>query len=358
MSSEKYYPKKLIEGVTTAVFPKDEIRFVNWYLQHGCDLDCSYCRVPLQAVKPMNLEQRLEALCRLRTLCSSTPVLSILGGEPTLRPDYLVGAVEDAASLGFRVNTITNGRGLTPELIQRLAQAGLSHLGMSVDSDQEATKSNLDRALHLLTFARENGIVPAVNTVITRNTDPESFKHFARTIIGTKIMISPLMCSPQVPNGAFSNANPELTPTKDQIRQIIPWLAWQKIITGRVLGTFGYLWTLYRLTETEDQIDLWHCSPHLRIEKQKNGRGSLTLDSDGYLGPCQEYPRVINLLDTEDEQLTLQLVDAELAETTKQCPGCLYNCYIMEEELQGSSALLETPNFIETLRIHSNNKHK
>lgn len=337
--------------VADSMFPDSELRFVNWYLQHGCDLDCYYCKVPKQKVGTMNREERLEALTKVRKLCSKQPVINIMGGEPTLRPDFLVEAVSDAVEVGFLVNVISNGWGLTPELIARLGHAGLNYLGISVDCDENSVKSNLSKALAMHKISKEQGILPVINTVITGNTDTERFKNFVTEVTAAGCFISPLACSPEIPGGAFSSASKDAVPSRQQLREVIPWLAWKKLTTGLVTGTFRYLWTLYNSGVSDGDLNLWHCSPHFRSGNGAKGRGYINLDSDGYAGSCQEFPRIINLLNTPDEQLSLQLLDAKFAETTQKCQGCLYNCYIMEEELGGPEIITETPTFIRLAHI-------
>jgi MoaA/NifB/PqqE/SkfB family radical SAM enzyme len=339
------------EAIKGAIFPEAELRFVNWYLQHGCDLDCFYCKVPKQRVGIMSREDRQEVLQKVRKLCSKQPVISLLGGEPTLRPDFLTEAIKDAANAGFLVNVVSNGWGLTPELISRLGKAGLHYLGISVDSDETALKSNLDKALSLHLTTKENGILPVINTVITRNTTTEGFKKFVTRVIQTGCFISPLACSPEVPDGAFSSAKKDAVPSQQQLREIIPWLAWKKLSTGLITTNFGYLWTLYNSGAESEEVNLWHCSPHFRSKSGEKGRGYITIDSDGYAGSCQEFPRVINILDVPTEKLTLQLLDAEFVETTQKCPGCLHNCYVMEEEIGGPGMVAEIPTFMQMAKI-------
>lgn len=339
--------------ISESFIPDSELRFVNWYLQHGCDLDCYYCKVPKQKVGVMNQEARNEALRKVRQLCSKQPVLSILGGEPTLRPDFLVEAVSDAADAGFLVNMVTNGWGLTPELIKRLGNARLHYLGISVDSDDDAVKSNLDKALFLQKKSKELGIIPVINTVITSKTNTKTFKNFVNRIIDSGCFISPLACSPEVTGGAFSSAKKDSVPSQQQLREIVPWLAWRKTTTGLVTATFSYLWTLFNSGSSDENVRLWHCSPHFRSGKGSKGRGYITLDSDGYAGSCQEFPRIINILDTPSEQLSLKLLDAQFAETTQKCQGCLHNCYVMEEEIGGPELLAEAPTFIQLAYIKS-----
>ncbi|KKQ36936.1 MAG: Radical SAM domain protein [Candidatus Roizmanbacteria bacterium GW2011_GWA2_37_7] len=255
------------EAIKGAIFPNMELRFVNWYLQHGCDLDCSYCKVPKQKVGIMSQEDRQEVIQKVRNLCSKQPIISLLGGEPTLRPDFLVEAVEDAANAGFLVNVVSNGWGLTPELIMRLGKAGLHYLGISVDSDRNTLKSNLGKALSLHATTRKFGILPVINTVVTSDTRSEDFKKFAGEVIRAGCFISPLACSPEVPGGAFSSAQQDLVPSQQQLRAIIPWLAWKKLTTGLITSDFNYLWTLYNSGASSDEVNLWHCASHFRLER-------------------------------------------------------------------------------------------
>ena len=178
------------------IFPSKGLRFINWYMQHGCDLDCYYCKVPKQRVGLMDREDRRDARKKVRKLCSKQPVISILGGEPTLRPDFLIEAIEDATRIGFLVYVVSNGWGLTPDLIGRLASAGLQCLSISVDCDEDAVKSNLDKALFLQSHSRKHGIQPVINTVLTRKTNLRIFKQFVTRIINASCFVNPLMCSP------------------------------------------------------------------------------------------------------------------------------------------------------------------
>ncbi len=339
--------------IKDSILPSEEIRFVNWYLQHGCDLDCYYCKVPKQRVGTMNREDRRTTLRKVRQLCSKEPIISILGGEPTLRPDFLIEAVEDANNAGFLVNMVSNGWGLTPDLIRRLGDAGLHYLGISVDCDEDAVKSNLDKALFLHSITKEQGILPVINSVITRNTDSKKFRQFATKIMDAGYFISPLACSPEVPGGAFSSASKDSVPTLEQLREIVPWLAWKKLTTGLVTPNFSYLWTLYQSGASNEEVKLWHCSPHFRSGLGSQGRGYITLDSDGSAGSCQEFPRIVNFRDIPEDQLSLQVLDKRFAEVTQKCPGCLHNCYIMEENLSGPKLIAETPTLVQLAHVKS-----
>jgi len=305
----------------------------------------------------MDRDQRREALGRLRRLCVKQPVISVFGGEPTLTPGLLLEAVSDAASLGYLVNVVTNGSGLSPDLIRRLGSAGLYYLAISVDCDDDTEKSDLQQALDLHKVAKRQGIIPVVNAVVTRRTSPVAMKRLVTSVINAGYLFSPLMCSPEIPGGSFSGAQPDSIPTAQQLRGIIPWLAWRKLTTGRVTSSFGYLWAMYRSGSSDSRgARLWHCSSHLRPWPGTRGRGYMTLDSDGWVGSCQEFPRSVNLLEIPETRLSVRFLDDLFIEAVRRCPGCFHNCYVMEEDIRGLRALAEMSTFIQIAAIVSANR--
>ena len=95
-----------------------------------CNLSCGYCTefdnisapVPLEALK-----QRIDHLHRLRVIN-----ISLLGGEPLMHPD--LPAVVAHGTRASQVSVTTNGFLVTQALIERLNEAGLSNMEVSVDS--------------------------------------------------------------------------------------------------------------------------------------------------------------------------------------------------------------------------------
>jgi MoaA/NifB/PqqE/SkfB family radical SAM enzyme len=117
-----------------------------------CNLSCAYCNEYDDYSKPVPLDtmlRRLELLGRLKT-----GVITISGGEPLLHPDLdeiIRGIRENAILAGL----ITNGYLLTAERIQRLNDAGLDYLQISIDNvkpDDVSKKSLkvLDKKLQIL----------------------------------------------------------------------------------------------------------------------------------------------------------------------------------------------------------------
>ena len=117
-----------------------------------CNLACAYCNEFDDTSKPVPLQTMFERLDHLARL--GTAVVTISGGEPILHPelDEIIGRIRKR---GMISGLITNGYLLTAERIQRLNQAGLDHMQISIDNilpDDVSKKSLkvLDKKLQLL----------------------------------------------------------------------------------------------------------------------------------------------------------------------------------------------------------------
>ena len=118
-----------------------------------CNLACTYCNEfddVSEAVPLAEMERRIDELGRL-----GTSVITISGGEPLLHPD-LDGVIRRIRKTGAIAGMITNGYLLMPDRIERLNQAGLDHMQISIDNvmpDDVSKKSLkvLDAKLKMLT---------------------------------------------------------------------------------------------------------------------------------------------------------------------------------------------------------------
>jgi MoaA/NifB/PqqE/SkfB family radical SAM enzyme len=117
-----------------------------------CNLACAYCNEYDDVSKPVALDTMIERVDRLADL--GTTIITISGGEPLLHPDLdrIIGHVRRR---GMLAGMITNGYLLVPDRIQRLNEAGLDHLQISIDNvmpDDVSKKSLkvLDKKLQML----------------------------------------------------------------------------------------------------------------------------------------------------------------------------------------------------------------
>ncbi|HNY39849.1 MAG TPA: radical SAM protein [Bryobacteraceae bacterium] len=117
-----------------------------------CNLACTYCNEFDDYSKPVDTEVMFERIDHLGRL--GTGIITISGGEPLLHPD-LDQIIRRIRSTGAITGLITNGYLLTASRIERLNNAGLDHMQISIDNvmpDEVSKKSLkvLDRKLQLL----------------------------------------------------------------------------------------------------------------------------------------------------------------------------------------------------------------
>src|ERR1700674_4625409 len=117
-----------------------------------CNLACEYCNEYDDFSKPVPLEALFQRIDKLAAL--GTSVVTISGGEPLLHPE-LDDVIRRIRANGMIAGMITNGYLLVAERIQRLNNAGLEWLQISIDNvtpDDVSKKSLkvLDKKLELL----------------------------------------------------------------------------------------------------------------------------------------------------------------------------------------------------------------
>ena len=96
-----------------------------------CNLSCTYCNEYDDFSKPVPTEEMFRRVDKLAAL--GTSVITISGGEPLLHPE-LDDVIRRIRKNGMIAGLITNGYFLVPERIQRVNQAGLEWLQISIDN--------------------------------------------------------------------------------------------------------------------------------------------------------------------------------------------------------------------------------
>lgn len=111
-------------------------------LTHRCPLQCPYCSNPLE-LERFNAELTTDEWRDVLRQAGEMGILQmhLSGGEPTARKD-LEEIVAAAAKAGLYTNLITAGVLLTRERMQKLAEAGLDHVQLSI---QDVDPENADR---------------------------------------------------------------------------------------------------------------------------------------------------------------------------------------------------------------------
>ena len=106
-----------------------------------CNLACAYCNEYDGVSQPVPLELMRRRLDKLADL--GTSMITISGGEPLMHPD-LDAMIARMRERGVISSLITNGYYLSRERIERLNEAGLDYLQVSIDNvepDEVSMKS-------------------------------------------------------------------------------------------------------------------------------------------------------------------------------------------------------------------------
>ncbi|MGA8576753.1 MAG: pyrroloquinoline quinone biosynthesis protein PqqE [Candidatus Cybelea sp.] len=143
-------------------------------LTYRCNLQCPYCYNPL-ALSEYRNELSTAEWCNVLHDAADLGVLQthFSGGEPTLRRDLaeLVGA---AAREGLYTNLITQGTFLDDALLDRLLDAGLDHIQISIQAPQTDAANRIAGAavhetkLDALRRVREREVALTLNCVLHR----------------------------------------------------------------------------------------------------------------------------------------------------------------------------------------------
>ena len=143
-------------------------------LTHRCPLRCPYCSNPLDLVRA-NAELGTEDWKRVFTEARALGVLQLglSGGEPMIRKD-LEDLAAHARGLGLYTTLVTSGLGLTRQRAERLRDAGLEHIQISIqDADTAVAEkiagiSSVKQKRAAAAIVKELGFAFSVNVVLHR----------------------------------------------------------------------------------------------------------------------------------------------------------------------------------------------
>jgi MoaA/NifB/PqqE/SkfB family radical SAM enzyme len=113
------------------------------YTEWKCNLDCTYCRSHDNSLPGMDEETARRTIDWLHA--TGCRAVGLMGGEPLIRAAFVDQFVRRAAGKGFYVYLPTNGRLLTPDVTDRLGDAGVATVNVAIDCIRE--KPGLPKAL-------------------------------------------------------------------------------------------------------------------------------------------------------------------------------------------------------------------
>jgi AdoMet-dependent heme synthase len=169
---------------------------VIWETTQACDLVCAHCRACAQPLRsPLELstteaEGLIDEIARMQV-----PVFVLSGGDPLKRPD-IYELVQYATQRGVRISLTPSATPLlTREAIEKLKNAGLARLAVSLDGSKaeihdafRGVRGSYQRTLNAIRWAQELGLPVQINTTITRR-NLADFDAMARLLEGLDIVL-------------------------------------------------------------------------------------------------------------------------------------------------------------------------
>jgi heme b synthase len=150
-------------------------RVIAWEVTRSCNLACAHCRA--SAVHgPYEGELTTDEALRLvdQIAAFARPILILTGGEPLLRGDIFDIAAH-AVAAGLRVVMSPNGTLVTPRMADRLHEAGISRISVSIDFPSAAehdafrgVPGAFEGAVRGVRNARAAGLEVQINSTITK----------------------------------------------------------------------------------------------------------------------------------------------------------------------------------------------
>jgi MoaA/NifB/PqqE/SkfB family radical SAM enzyme len=155
-------------------------RLIFWEVTKGCNLHCMHCRATAtELASPQDLPtaQCLNIIDQIAALSNPTLVLS--GGEPLYRSDIFQLA-QYATHKGLPVELATNGTLVTKEVAQKILEAGIKRVSISLDGANADTHDSFrgipgsfDAAIYGFRNLKALGIPVQINVTIARHNADE-----------------------------------------------------------------------------------------------------------------------------------------------------------------------------------------
>jgi MoaA/NifB/PqqE/SkfB family radical SAM enzyme len=275
-----------------------------------CNLSCTYCNEYDRVSEPVPLEEMRRRIDRLADL--GTGIVTLSGGEPLLHPDVaeLIGHIRRRGAVA---TMITNGYLLSPAVIDKLNEAGLDSLQISIDNvrpDDVSKKSLkvLDRKLTMLAERATFGV--AVNTVVGGGIpDPED-----ALVIARRARALGFQCTVGIIHDGHGQLQPLTTREQDVLRQVAS--------LDRPLFSFDR-YNNFQEALARGEACGWHC---------RAGSRYLYVCEEGLVHYCSQqrgYPAIPLARYTADD---LRREYASVKDCSPHCTiGCVHRVAMVDE---------------------------
>jgi MoaA/NifB/PqqE/SkfB family radical SAM enzyme len=158
--------------------------YVTFCITSICNANCIHCSsgTSSKGLLDLSTSQILKVLDELHDCGVFSIALS--GGEPLLHPDFLLIA-KSAVDKGFSVGAGTNGKVITPKMIDIIKKSGLNHIQVSLDGCKKETHDSFRGVEGMFDSAVEgirNLIKSGIKTNVCMTPTKLNYKEFSEVI--------------------------------------------------------------------------------------------------------------------------------------------------------------------------------
>jgi radical SAM protein with 4Fe4S-binding SPASM domain len=326
--------------------------YVVWELTLRCDQPCTHCgsRAGDARANELTTDEALGVVTQLKVLRAREVVL--IGGEAYLHPGFfdIIAALKAAQ---IRPTMTTGGRQLDGTMAERMAEAGMYLVSVSIDGTeahhdlQRAAPGSFGSAMAALAHLRAAGIRTAANTNINR-LNRDDLEALYEVLRGQGITSWQVQLT--VPLGRAAD-RPALLLQPWDLLDVVPRLAALKerayadgilLMPGNNLGYFGPEEALLRSTE-KDGADHWlgcHAGRYVMgLESDGSVKGCPSLQTQHYVGGNLRQQPLREIWDHAPElAITRRRTVEDLWGWCRDCPfaeACLGGCTFTAHSLFG-----------------------
>ena len=202
-------------------------RLVAWEITRQCHLDCRHCRAAASNgpyEDELTVSEIRRVMDNIDTL--SKPIVILTGGDP-LRRDDVFDIVRYGADRGFRMVMSPCGKRLTETTANRLLEAGIQRISISLDGATARSHDAFRRvsgafteALRGLEAARSAGLPYQINTTVTRANVAELPELLDLAVRSGAVAFSPFLL---VPTGRGKELAEQAIPA-ETYEQVLNWI--------------------------------------------------------------------------------------------------------------------------------------
>ncbi len=221
------------------------LRTIDWAVNYDCNARCGMCSARGlldKSQKEMTLEQRKAVWKQAQEL--GVIHTQLTGGEPLLKGmDWVTQAIRDLEPDRFLVSMVSNASLLTEEKLDKLKEAGLDTIQMSLDyydaKSHDANRrlpGNRDHILHMVEYARSIGLNSCIAALVYHGNFKEVWEmvRFAKKH-GAFVSLSPLAC----PENWTDKDKYELINHEDDMKNYLKLLADPSVRSDTVFNFDG-----------------------------------------------------------------------------------------------------------------------